>query len=59
MQGLVINIDRYEVYARKELNNWKRRMRRRPSLINKASKGVQDKLNSMLPENTMKPLPLP
>lgn len=25
-------------------------MRRRPSLINKASKGVQDKLNSMLPE---------
>ncbi|NLV88207.1 MAG: EcsC family protein [Tissierellia bacterium] len=50
MQGLVINIDRYEVYARKELNNWKRRMRRRPSLINKASKGVQDKLNSMLPE---------
>lgn len=46
----MIIIVRYEILIRKELESWKRRMRRRPSLINKASKGVQDKLNDILPE---------
>lgn len=43
-------MDKYEIYATKELNSWKRRMRRRPSIINRASKGVQNRLNNVLPE---------
>lgn len=50
IHGLVIAIDRYEILIRKELENWKRKMKRRPSPINKASKGVQNKINNMLPD---------
>lgn len=46
----MISIGRYEIFIRKDLENWKRKMRRRPSLINRASKGVQNKLNNILPE---------
>lgn len=34
----------------KELNQWKNRMEKKPSIINKASKGVQNKINSILPD---------
>lgn len=43
-------IDKYDIYASKELERWKSRMRKSPSIINRASKGVQKKLNSILPE---------
>lgn len=33
-----------------ELNKWKKKMRKKPSLIQKASKGIQDKFNGILPE---------
>ncbi|NLK44793.1 MAG: EcsC family protein, partial [Tissierellia bacterium] len=43
-------IGRYETFVKRDLDSWKRRMRRRPSLLNRASKGVQNKLNNILPE---------
>ncbi|OLS03162.1 EcsC family protein [Tissierella creatinophila] len=43
-------IDKYDRYALRELERWKNRMRKSPSIINRASKGVQKKLNSILPE---------
>ncbi|MBL4931799.1 MULTISPECIES: EcsC family protein [Clostridium] len=33
-----------------ELNRWKREMRMKPSIFNRASKGVQNKFNGILPE---------
>lgn len=35
----------------RELENWKENMKKKPSIINKASKEAQNKLNSVLPEN--------
>ena len=43
-------IDKYDRYVSKELEIWKKRMRKSPSIINRASKGMQKKLNSVLPE---------
>ena len=40
----------YEDKARLELRLWKEQMRKRPSIVEKASKGVQRKFNSVLPE---------
>lgn len=40
----------YEDRALRELNDWKRIMRKRPSIIEKATKGVQNKFNSILPD---------
>ncbi len=36
--------------AVKGLNQWKRKMIKKPSMINRASKGVQNKINSVLPD---------
>ncbi|MEQ8154618.1 MAG: EcsC family protein [Clostridiaceae bacterium] len=33
-----------------ELNNWKNEMRKKPSILDRASKGLQNKFNEMLPE---------
>ena len=41
----------YNYIKIKELENWKEKMKKRPSIINKASKEAQNKLNSVLPEN--------
>lgn len=43
-------MDDYTFDKVKELENWKAKMRKKPSIINKASKGTQNKLNSMLPD---------
>lgn len=43
-------MDRYYIDTMKELNQWKNRMEKKPSIINKASKGVQNKINSILPD---------
>ncbi|WP_432664369.1 EcsC family protein [Wukongibacter baidiensis] len=43
-------MDYYNEMAMKELNRWKRKMRRKPSLPGKISKGVQNKINGILPE---------
>lgn len=43
-------MDRYYIDTMKELNQWKNRMKKKPSIINKASKGVQNKINSILPD---------
>ncbi|HHY90464.1 MAG TPA: EcsC family protein [Clostridiales bacterium] len=40
----------YEDRALRELNEWKKRMRKKPSLINRAAKGTQNKMNEMLPD---------
>jgi hypothetical protein len=40
----------YEDRALRELNEWKRRMRKKPSIIDRATKGTQNKLNDMLPD---------
>jgi uncharacterized protein (DUF697 family) len=40
----------YEKLAVSELKRWQQRMQRRPSLINKMSKGMQDRMNRMIPE---------
>jgi len=46
----VIIIDLYNEMARKELNDWKKKMRKKPSLVEKASKHIQTKFNNLLPE---------
>ena len=43
-------IDKYDKRALDELERWKREMRKSPSIINRASKGVQTKFNSILPD---------
>ena len=43
-------MDSYQMKTIQELNKWKKKMQKKPSLINKASKGVQGKFNDMLPE---------
>ncbi|HEY0899332.1 MAG TPA: EcsC family protein [Sphingobacteriaceae bacterium] len=40
----------FDRIALAELRNWQRSMQQRPSLINRASKKVQDKINSYIPE---------
>jgi hypothetical protein len=40
----------YEDRALGELNEWKRIMQKKPSIIEKASKGIQNKFNGMLPD---------
>lgn len=44
------DIDRYDRYALKQLDIWKKDMRRSPTIMNRASKGMQRKFNSILPE---------
>ncbi|MEJ8553170.1 EcsC family protein [Tepidibacter sp. Z1-5] len=46
----MIIIDFYNEMAIKELNNWKKKMRKKPSLVEKASKHMQNKFNNLLPE---------
>lgn len=46
----MIIIDSYNKIALKELNNWKKKMRKKPSLAQKASKNIQNKFNELLPE---------
>lgn len=41
----------YNYIKLKELEIWKEKMRKKPSLLNKASKGVQNKFNSILPDS--------
>ena len=43
-------MDSYNEMAVEELNKWKKKIRKKPSLIEKASKGVQNKFNGLLPE---------
>jgi uncharacterized protein (DUF697 family) len=40
----------YERQARHEMERWQKKMQRKPSLINRMSKGMQDKMNSYIPE---------
>jgi hypothetical protein len=40
----------YNDKALRELNDWKRMMKKKPSIIQKATKGVQNKFNSILPD---------
>lgn len=40
----------YEKLVSLELGVWKREMRKKPSILNKASKGIQNKFNGILPE---------
>lgn len=41
----------YKHIKTRELEKWKEKMRKRPSITNKMSKGAQNKINSILPEN--------
>lgn len=41
----------YKYIKAKELDKWKDKMRKKPSIANKVSKGTQNKINSILPEN--------
>ena len=43
-------MEQYEQTAFEELVQWKKKMQRKPSLLNKMSKGVQTKINSYIPE---------
>jgi hypothetical protein len=43
-------MDHYETAAYTELKIWKSEMMRDPSILNRMSKGVQDKINSWIPE---------
>lgn len=40
----------YEQIAIGEVEKWKKEMRKRPSIVDKVSKGVQNKFNAILPE---------
>lgn len=43
-------MDTYSRQALYELEKWKTKMRKRPSIIDRASKGVQSKFNTVLPQ---------
>jgi len=43
-------VDYYNEMTVKELNRWKKKMRKKPSLAGKVSKGIQNKINGILPE---------
>lgn len=43
-------VDFYNENAKRELENWKKIMRKKPSLVEKASKGMQNTFNGILPE---------
>ncbi|NLM42756.1 MAG: EcsC family protein [Clostridiales bacterium] len=43
-------MNRHYINASLELHNWKKKMRKKPSIINRASKGVQNRINGMLPK---------
>ncbi len=40
----------YDLKAGNELRKWQKKMQRKPSLINRMSKGMQNKINNMIPE---------
>lgn len=40
----------YEDRALREPNDWKWTMKKKPSIVEKATKGVQSKFNNMLPD---------
>lgn len=42
-------IDYYNNYAKQELYEWKEKMMKKPSLMEKATKGIQNKFNGVLP----------
>jgi hypothetical protein len=44
----------YEDFAYRELAHWQRKMQKRPSLMNKLSRGIQTKINSYIPEKVHK-----
>jgi len=46
----------YYLNAAKELENWKSKMRKKPSIISKTSKGIQNKFNNVIPEKYHKML---
>jgi len=46
----------YYLNVVKELENWKSKMRKKPSIISKASKGLQNKFNNVIPEKYHKML---
>jgi hypothetical protein len=50
----VKHMDHYETVVYMELKSWKSEMMRSPSLLNRMSKGVQDKINSWIPEKVHK-----
>ncbi len=43
-------MDTYLLYISKQLERWKKEMRRNPSLINKSTSRIQQKFNDILPE---------
>ncbi|WP_195251175.1 EcsC family protein [Romboutsia sp. 1001713B170207_170306_H8] len=43
-------METYDYIKLKELEKWKKKIRKKTSIIDKASKGTQNKLNSMLPK---------
>jgi len=43
-------MDHYETEVRKELETWKVKMKKSPSLVNRFSKRVQTKINKIIPE---------
>ncbi|WP_432409089.1 EcsC family protein [Wukongibacter sp. M2B1] len=43
-------MNHYNEIAVKELNKWKKRMRKKPSLVGSVSKGIQNRINEILPE---------
>lgn len=40
----------YNIKARYDLNKWKNKMRKKPSIVELASKGTQNKINEILPD---------
>ena len=40
----------YEEQAYSLLNDWRKGMQKKPSLVNRMTKGLQDKINSVIPE---------
>jgi hypothetical protein len=47
-------METYEQHTKQELTRWKKKMQRKPSLVNKLSKATQDKINTIIPEKVHK-----
>jgi hypothetical protein len=49
-----MNMNIYEEKALQELRNWQREVSKKPSIINRMTKGIQRKTNSLIPEKAHK-----
>ena len=46
----ILRMDTYEAFIQVELQEWQQKMQKQPSVVNQLTKGLQDKINTIIPE---------